>query len=204
MEVGRHSTKIILETIEDRFKDVANLDGDLSLVPMPKKYHLQPSTNKQKSDVFGEVFTPIWLVDRMVERISDYDWRNSNLQTGDFCAGFGQFTIRILRKKYSLLNESFDIKKFLFNTHYFSELQISSCYKLIHIFSPKITLYIGDSKKLQLLTDKPRGIYYFTENNWIDITDFVKELFGNPKKKYSLDKENKFVSSFTERFKDAK
>jgi hypothetical protein len=76
-------TKTILQCIEQRFKDVANLDGDFSLMPMPKEYHLQVTTNKEKSDTFGEVFTPIWLVDSMLERVSDYDWRNSNKTTLD-------------------------------------------------------------------------------------------------------------------------
>lgn len=192
MDVGRHSTKTILETIEDRFKDVANLDGDFSFMPMPKEYRLQVLTDKAKSDTFGEVFTPIWLVDSMIERVSDYDWRNSNKTTLDLCAGYGQFSVRMMRKKFSLLGNDFNIKKFLFKTHYFSELQLSSCYKLLHIFSPRINLFIGDSKQLRSLPEDCSGIWYF-DKEWINITDSVKELFGTPKKKYSVKHEQKFV-----------
>jgi hypothetical protein len=186
-------TKTIVESIEKRFKDVANLDGDFSLMPMPKEYHLQVTTNKDKSDTFGEVFTPIWLVDSMLERVSDYDWRNGNKTTLDLCAGYGQFTIRMIRKKFSLLGNKFDILKFLFEKHYFSELQLSSCYKLLHIYSPNINLFIGDSKELKSLPENCSGIYYYNKE-WIECTEQVKEIFGNPKKKYSLEAETIFVT----------
>lgn len=186
-------TKTIVESIEKRFKDVANLDGDFSLMPMPKEYHLQVTTNKEKSDTFGEVFTPIWLVDSMLERISDYDWRNGNKVTLDLCAGYGQFTIRMIRKKFSLMGNKFDVLKFLFDTHYFSELQLSSCYKLLHIYSPNINLFIGDSKELKSLPENCSGIYYYN-NEWIECTEKVKQIFGNPLKKYSLEAEKIFVT----------
>lgn len=192
--MAKIQTRQILENIEERFKDVANLEGDLSLIPMPKEYHLQVKTDKEKSDTFGEVFTPIWLVDAMLERISDYDWRNSKKTTLDLCAGYGQFTIRMLRKKFDLMGENFNIRNFLFSTHYFSELQYSSCYKLLHIYSPKINLFIGDAKELKSLPENCSGIYIF-KNGWIQCTEQVKELFGKPKKKYSHKSEEEFVSN---------
>lgn len=186
-------TKTIVETIEKRFKDVANLEGDFSLMPMPKEYHLQVTTNKEKSDTFGEVFTPIWLVDSMLERVSDYEWRNGNKTTLDLCAGYGQFTIRMIRKKFSLMGNKFDILKFLFEKHYFSELQLSSCYKLLHIYSCNINLFIGDSKELKSLPEDCSGIYYF-KDGWHSCTDKVKELMGEPKKKYLPNLEADFVA----------
>ena len=192
MNVPKYNTEKILITIEERFKDVANLEGDLSLIPMPKEYHLQVITDKEKSESFGEVFTPIWLVDSMLERISDFDWRNSKKTTLDLCSGYGQFTIRMMRKKYDLMGEKFDIKSFLFKTHYFSELQLSSCYKLFHIYSPKINLFIGDSKELSSLPENCSGIYFF-KNGWINCTDFVKDHFNKPKKRYCEISEKKFV-----------
>jgi hypothetical protein len=186
-------TKTIVETIEKRFKDVANLEGDFSLMPMPKEYHLQVTTNKEKSDSFGEVFTPIWLVDTMLERISDYDWRNGNKTTLDLCAGYGQFTIRMIRKKFSLMGNKFDILKFLFDTHYFSEIQLSSCYKLLHTYSCNINLFIGDSKELKSLPEDCSGIYYY-KNGWHSCTEKVQELMGEPKRKYSVNSEAEFVT----------
>lgn len=192
-EMPRYSTIKIVESVESRFKDVANLEGDFSLMPMPKEYHLQVKTNKEKSDSFGEVFTPIWLVDSMLERVSDYDWRNGKKITLDLCAGYGQFTVRMIRKKFDLMDEKFDVKNFLFNTHYFSELQLSSCYKLLHIYSPNINLFIGDSKELKSLPENCSGIYYYNKE-WIECTEQVKEIFGKPSKKYSLKTEAEFVA----------
>lgn len=200
MDVPRFTTEHILKSIEARFKDVSKLEGDFSLMPMPKENHLQVKTDKEKSDTFGEVFTPIWLVDQMLERVSDYEWRNSSKITLDLCAGYGQFSIRILRKKYALMGNKFDIKNFLFGTHYFSELQLSSCYKLLHIYSPKINLFIGDSKELKSLPENCSGIYVF-KNGWKDCTDSVKEIFGNPKYSYNLKTELKFVEKM-QRFID--
>lgn len=193
MNVPRHTTTQILQTIEARFMDVADLEGDFSTIPMPKKNHLQVKTDIEKSNSFGEVFTPIWLVDQMIERISDYDLKKPNKKTLDLCSGYGQFTIRLLRKKYDLLNDKFDIKNFLFNTHYFSELQLASCYKLLHIYSSKINLFIGDSKHLSSLPENCSGIFVY-KNGWQDCTEFVKEIFGNPRYKYNKSAENKFVN----------
>lgn len=191
--MSKTTIQSIVERFESRFKDVANLEGDFSLMPMPKEYHLQVSTNKEKSDTFGEVFTPIWLVDSMLERVSDYDWRNENKITLDLCAGYGQFTIRMIRKKYQLMGENFNLKRFIQQTHYFSELQLSSCYKLLHIYHNNINLFIGDSKELKSLPENCTGIYYY-KNGWIECTDIVKEIIGNPKKKYNKKLEEDFVS----------
>jgi predicted helicase len=187
----------IVKCIERRFKNVAKLKGDFSIMPMPKEYHLQVATNKEKSDTFGEVFTPIWLVDEMLQRVSDYDWKNQNKITLDLCAGYGQFTIRMLRKKISLLGNDFQYKKFLYETHYFSELQLSSCYKLMHIYSQYINLFIGDSKHLKSLPDNCSGIYIY-KNGWINCTDRVIEIFGDTLEKYSQKAEMQFVSDMEE------
>lgn len=194
MDVSKYNTRKILETIESRFKEVANLDGDFSIIPMPYENHLQVKTDKEKSKAHGEVFTPIWVVDSMLERYSDFELRDKTQVWTDICSGYGQMTIRLLRKKYNLLGNKFDIKKHLFEMHYFSELQLSSCYKLIHIFSPKINLFIGDAKKLNSLPENCSGIYVY-KNGWKDITEFVKESFSTPKRKYSQESENLFVET---------
>lgn len=196
-EMATYTTIGMLETIESRFKEVANLEGDFSLMPMPKEYQLQVVKNKEKSDSFGEVFTPIWLVDSMIEHISNFSLRNENKNTLDLCAGYGQFTVRLLRKKYDMMGENFNVRKFLFETHYFSEIQWSSCYKLLHIYSPKINLFIGDAKELGSLPEKCNGIYYYNKE-WIDITDKVKSCFGRARKRYSVKAEAEFIAEMEE------
>jgi hypothetical protein len=91
------------------------------------------------------------------------------------------------------MGNKFDILKFLFDTHYFSELQLSSCYKLLHIYSCNINLFIGDSKELKSLPENCSGIYYY-KNGWHNCTEQVRQLFGEPKKRYSPKSEEEFVS----------
>ena len=197
-------TAKVVTLIETRFKEVAELDGDLSIFPLNRENHLQVKTDKEKSDNFGEVFTPLWLVDSMLERISDFDWRNPDKMTLDLCAGYGQFTVRMIRKKFNLLGSNFDISKFLQSypcdvrkkpaTHWFAELQLSSCYKLLYIYSTKINLAIGDAKELASLPEDSRGIMVFntTTKSWDNHTEQVQEFIGRPKK-YSKDNEQQFV-----------
>jgi len=199
----------IIPFIEERFLQIANLTGDIAMFPLTKENHLQVNTDKDKSDKFGEVFTPLWLVDEMLQRVSDYDWKNPQKRTLDLCAGYGQFSIRMLRKKYSLLGDSFDVYRFLKSypsdvrkepaTHSFSELQLSSCYKLLFIFSTRINLYIGDSKLISTIPDDARGIWYYCNisKKWVECTEKVIELVGSPSK-YSLKREEEFVSAFEE------
>jgi len=197
-------TAKVVALIEKRFQEVAELEGDLSIFPLTRENHLQVKTDKEKSDTFGEVFTPLWLVDSMLERISDYDWRNPDKITMDLCAGYGQFTVRMIRKKFNLMGSKFDISKFLQSypsdvrktpaTHWFAELQLSSCYKLLYIYSTKINLAIGDAKELVSLPDDARGIMVYNPviKMWEDKTLEVQDFIGRPRK-YSKENEQKFV-----------
>jgi hypothetical protein len=208
-QVNKIPASKIIPFIEQRFLQIANLDGDIDTFPLLRDNHLQVSTDKDKSDKFGEVFTPLWLVDEMLQRVSDYDWKNPKKRTLDLCAGYGQFTIRMLRKKFSLLGDDFDVYKFLKSypddvrkepaTHSFSELQLSSCYKLLFIFSTRINLFIGDSKYLPLLPDDARGIWFYCtkKKTWVECTQAVMDVFGNPSK-YSESREKQFIEKFEE------
>ena len=183
----------IVELIEGRFKEVADLDLDLSVFPIPKEESSQVKTNKEKSKEHGEVFTPLWLVDHMLNKVSKSKWKDPDRVTMDMCSGYGQFSIRMIRKKFKMLGPDFDLKHFLKVTHNFSELQYSSCYKLLYIFGTGINLYIGDSMKLPELDEKDRGIMYYSEDagKWISITNEVKAIM--PKGKYNPERCESFV-----------
>ena len=171
-----------IEQIESRFKEIAKITEDISYYPIPRMTtNTQTTTNKVKSDTFGEVFTPLWLVDEMIDRVSDSDWKDQSKTTLDLCAGYGQFTIRLIRKKYTLLGDSFDINSFLTQTHHFSELQLDSCYNLLYIFGADINLFIGDSRELPKLNSTAKGIWVFRNSCWSDITEEIKTLFSNSK-----------------------
>jgi len=209
--MNKQQASTVIPFIESRFLQVAQLEGDIALFPLTKENHLQVTTDKDKSNKFGEVFTPLWLVDEMITRKSDYDWKNPNLTTLDLCAGYGQFTIRMLRKKFSVLGDDFDVYKFLKSypdeirkkpaTHSFSELQLSSAYKLLFIFGTRINLFIGDSTMLNILPDYTKGIWFYCNKSkdWIEWTDKVMEWVGSPSK-YNIKRETKFVELFTQEY----
>lgn len=173
--------------------EVAGLSGTINYYPINPNNHMQTKTNKNKSDKFGEVFTPLWLVDKMLNMKSNHNWKGNNT-TLDMCAGYGQFTIRILRKKYSILGRSFNLKHFLYESHSFNEIQFSSIFKLMYIFGSNINLFIGDARKLTELPKDAKGIMLYSEplNKWCDVTEKTQQIF----KKCQDDEE--FVEKFTD------
>lgn len=168
-----------LAEIEQRFLEVAGLTGELDSFPISQENHLQVKTDKTKSDAHGEVFTPLWLVDDMIMRIDDKSLESQRLTTRDLCSGYGQFTVRLMRKKYQVLGERYNIRKFLEETHSFVELQPNSCYRLLYIFGTDIRLCMGDATKLgELPEDAEGGIWVQCEGKWKDYTKKVTERFN--------------------------
>lgn len=175
---------MVSETREEKIfksKDIANLREDLSVYPLLPHLGTSTETNKDKSKDFGEVFTPLWLVDEMIQQTQV----DATTHTLDLCAGYGQFSIRLLRKLYSQ-DPLFDQVAFLKHNHSFSELQLSSCHKIIRVFGLNINLFIGDSKELPSLPEVARGIWVYLESmkGWIPITHTVREMIfiGDTKK----------------------
>ena len=187
--------------IEARFLEVTGLTGDLATRKITQDNHLQVKTDKSKSDNHGEVFTPLWLVDDMIDRISDHDMRDQTMTTADLCAGYGQFTLRVLRRKYELLSEVFEFDNFLGATHMFIELQPNSCYRLLYIFDEDIRLLIGDATKMSTLPDDAKsGIRVEKDGVWYDATMRVKALFHTAALVSGsiADKANHFESQFNQ------
>ena len=146
---------------ENRFKEISGIDVDLTknLIKKTEFDVQQTKTNKQKSDEFGEVFTPLYLVDLMIEL--KFPILTSTSTTCDLCAGYGQFTIRLMRKLYNRLH--INIEEWLEKYHTFTELQLESCAKLVYIFGPNINLYVGDSRNLKYAKASEYGILFFDE-----------------------------------------
>lgn len=194
----------IIKGIQDRFLEISELDisdvpleNELLPYPITKEHHLQVKTDKEKSDKFSEVFTPLWLVDKMLDK-TDTGWEDDTTTTLDLCAGYGQFTIRMIAKKYKILGDDFNVVNFLKNTHNFSELQPSSCFKLGYIFGKDINLYIGDSINLKYLDEKDKGIMYWSEarSEWVDIKNDFNKLVTRCS---NLSPENR-ISTFEKEF----
>lgn len=191
------TTQEQIRDIETRFKIVSTIDWDLSQFPI-KKNGFVFHTNKDKSKTFAEVFTPIYIVDEMIQTIPDGGMTLSTTNL-DLCAGYGQFSIRMIRKIFTD-NNYFNLDNYLRNHHFFNELQISSCYKLLWIFGSKINLAIGDALELGKLPKKAKGIWFYLKpvDAWINVTGIVKSLFLKYKNgsAYNVKKEEQFVGAF--------
>lgn len=165
-----------LEEIENNFKTETGLSIDMSVFPLPESDSQQQKSNKELSAKFGQVFTPLWLVDKMLDKHDDW---NSDLTFHDLCSGCGQFSVRILRKKYTVLGEDFDIDYFLKWRHLFSEIQLSSCRRLLKIFGTDIRIACGDVMQLGKIPDSAvTGCWFLCGNYWIDKTRDVKDLIS--------------------------
>lgn len=184
--------KTLIEGCEKRFKKVSGIEENISTYPLLDPHaDTSVETNKDKSKEFGEVFTPLWLVDEMLETTKI----THKITTLDLCAGYGQFSIRLMRK---LLEEDpkFDVKKFILQTHSFAELQLSSCYKLLNVFGVSINLFIGDAKELGSLPGVAKGIWVYLEKmkGWIPLTKTVKKLISPNGSKKTPASEKDFVT----------
>lgn len=180
-----------VEEMEKRFLEVSGLDLDLSVFPLDESTNSQMKVDKEKSDQFGEVFTPLWLVDKMILKAGVKKLHESK-STLDLCAGYGQFTIRMIR---SLANydPDFDVLRWLKENHTFIELQLESAYKILYVFGTDINLLIGDSLKIKEVI-KWDGVNYF-DNYW-------KSISSKWLKNEIVNCEETFVRRFLEKFKE--
>lgn len=201
-----------LQLIEDRFKVVCGIGGDMTKYPLMVLDDVQFETDKEKSRTFAEVFTPLHIVDQMLDCVPQMSMKTNNL---DLCSGYGQFSIRMLRALYAKHGSALKVLEYLKAHHYFAELQLSSCFKLMWIFSTDINLFIGDALKLGKLPYNAKGIWYYLDalGEWVNVTGLVKALmikelkvFGDIKGKtfpdsklfvYPQEKEEKFVKIFS-------
>lgn len=175
-----------IDQIEKRFKEITELhDIDLtkSLIKKVDYKVQQVKTRKEKSKNFGEVFTPLFLVDIMI--LMKFKEMTPETKTCDLCSGYGQFTIRMMRMLYNKFH--MNVEEWLKNVHTLTELQMESCAKLVYIFGPDINLYAGDSLKLEHSDENDKGILFFNEEakKWYN-NELVDELIHIKRVKNNL------------------
>ena len=175
-----------IDQIEKRFKEITELhDIDLtkSLIKKADYKVQQVKTRKEKSKNFGEVFTPLFLVDIMI--LMKFKEMTPETKTCDLCSGYGQFTIRMMRMLYNKFH--MNVEGWLKNVHTLTELQMESCAKLVYIFGPDINLYAGDSLKLEHSDENDKGILFFNEETkkWYN-NELVDELIHIKRVKNNL------------------
>ena len=161
-----------IKEIEKRFLEVSGLKLNLSVFPLKFTAESQVETDKAKSASFGEVFTPLWLVDKMIKKVTIKKLAAARAPL-DLCAGYGQFTIRMMRALANY-DPNFDCDDWL-SRHTFVELQLSSCYKLLYIFGININLFMGDATQLNKMRSN-KGIFYFN-GDWCPIKrEFIAKI----------------------------
>lgn len=94
-----------------------------------------------KAKEFGEVLTPLSLVDDMLDKLPDEVWSDSSLTWLDPCAGSGTYAIRIISRLMVGLAEQFPqpavrYKHIINNMLYFTELQVDRAFLLTMLFDP--------------------------------------------------------------------
>lgn len=183
-----------VEEIENRFLEVSGIECDLSKFPLtPDDIKNNIKVDKEKSNQYGEVFTPLWLVDKMILKATVEKLYESK-STLDLCAGYGQFTVRMIRALANY-DEKFDVYKWLKENHTLIELQLESAYKILHIFGIGINLLICDVLKIHKNNygvDQWNGINYF-DKCWYNVPyEWLKTEIVND--------EEIFVQRFLEKF----
>lgn len=175
---------ITVEDIEKRFIEVSGINYDLTKFPLTSddvKHNIE--IDKCKCKQFGEVFTPLWLVDQMILKSTVEKLYRVN-STLDLCAGYGQFTVRMIRGLYNY-DKNFDVGYWLKHNHTLIEMQLSSAYKLLYIFGVDINLLIGDALQIEKV-EKWEGVSIYK--------DIWKEIPKEWLVKYSRKSEVEFIN----------
>ena len=137
--------KLSLQSLLDKPKELLELINDC----------LKPKAIEKKQ--FGEVFTPIDLINEMLDKLPQEIWKNKNLKWLDPASGMGNFSIIIyLRLMENLKSNIKDIEKrrkhILENMLYMNEINkknILICKQIFDINNEyKLNLYEGDSLKM--------------------------------------------------------
>jgi hypothetical protein len=137
--------KMSLQSLIDNPKELLELINDC----------LKPKDIEKKQ--FGEVFTPMKLVNEMLDKLPKEIWKNKNLKWLDPCSGMGNFPIAVyLRLMEGLKDEIKDVKTrkkhILENMLYMSELNkknVLVCKQIFDINNElKLNIYEGDSLKV--------------------------------------------------------
>lgn len=148
--------KMSLQSLIDRPRELLELINDC----------LKPKDIEKKEN--GEVFTPIYLVNEMLDKLPVEIWNNKNLKWFDPATGMGNFSIAVYLRLMEGLKETIidDVerkKHILENMLYMSELNkknVLVCKQIFDINNEfKLNIYEGDT--LQLIPLEVFGIKYF-------------------------------------------
>jgi hypothetical protein len=114
--------------------------------------------DKKKSKELGEVFTPTFLINDMLDTLPNDVWSNSNLKWLDPCAGHGNFPIIIVERLMQGLSEVIpdDVDRYnhiIKNMLYMVDIQADSCDIIREIYPD------GNIFNLSFLDDNELGMF---------------------------------------------
>ena len=95
--------------------------------------------NDINSDIFGEVFTPEFLIQNMVDIIPDHIYKDPDTKILDNSVGKGNYTIFLIEK----LLRWHSYEHIISNMLYFCDIQESSYLFMKEIFGDKINYHLG-------------------------------------------------------------
>ncbi len=167
------TTEVFNITLQIKLSLKALLEDSPALLDLLAKC-LIPQTIEKRS--FGEVFTPMWFIEKMLKDIETYwlkkynenIWENEKLTWYDPAAGMGNFPIAIFYKlneglKNKIPNESKRHKHIIEKQLYMSELSKKNCFIIYQIFNVhgkyKLNLYQGDSLKINIYNTFEKDIF---------------------------------------------
>ncbi len=139
--------KMALQSLIDHPKELLELINDC----------LKPKDVEKKQ--FGEVFTPMTLVNEMLDKLPKEVWTKKDLTWFDPAAGMGNFPIAVYLRLMESLKEIFPEKEerkrhIIEKMLYMAEINKKNCYLIREIFNVnndyKLNLYEGDSLKLDI------------------------------------------------------
>lgn len=142
--------KMALQSLIDHPKELLELINDC----------LKPKDVEKKQ--FGEVFTPISLVNEMLDKLPKEVWIKKDLTWFDPAAGMGNFPIAVYLRLMESLKEFFpekeDRKRHIIEKMlYMAEINKKNCYIIREIFNInkdyKLNLYEGDTLNLDIDKD---------------------------------------------------
>lgn len=112
------------------------------------------SYSKEKSDSFGEVFTPPELINEMLDKLPFNTWSDKTKTFFDPAAGRGNFPIEVIKRlfkglEHQIPNEEKRLKHIVENQIFMAELQDDSAEFIREQFQfdrgYEVNLYHGDS-----------------------------------------------------------
>lgn len=139
--------KIVSYIRESMKYDVKDRRGVLTFVNAMMK----PKEIEKK--LYGEVFTPIWLVEQMLDKLPKKLWKNPNLKWFDPCVGIGNFMICVYHRlmeglKEVIPNEDLRSEHILTKMLYMSELNKKNVYICKKMFGKGANISRGDTLEL--------------------------------------------------------